>query len=158
MPFLYCLSLAKSQARESGQKRGLFRAPDLSPYSISTMWKSVLLTLCLTLPAVAQQKLSAPQLIDLAKSHSPTLETAIIATFDAKDLKEGTAWAGHGPDFFFATKSDSQPSLVIDDAAGTPMQRIAGSDLWYGIARIDPVGTLHAFHYLVSGAPFGGRL
>jgi len=122
------------------------------------MWKSVLVILSLTLPAVAQQKLSAPQLIDLAKSHSPTLETAIIATFDAKDLKEGTAWAGHGPDFFFATKSDSQPSLVIDDAAGTPMQRIAGSDLWYGIARIDPVGTLHAFHYLVSGAPFGGRL
>src|SRR5271156_1382212 len=160
MPFLYCLSLAKSQARESGQKRGLFRAPDLSPYSISTMWKSVLLTLCLTLPAVAQQKLSAPQLIDLAKSHSATLETAITATFDAKDLKEGTAWAGHGPDFFFATESASQPTLVIDDAAaaGTQMQPITGSDLWYGVAHIEPLGKLHSFHYVVNGAAFGGRL
>jgi len=122
------------------------------------MWKSVLLTLCLTLPAVAQQKLSAPQLIDLAKSHSATLETAITATFDAKDLKEGTAWAGHGPDFFFSTRSDSQPSLVIDDAPDTPMQRLKTSDLWYATARVEPVGGLHSFHYLVNGAVFGGRL
>ncbi len=122
------------------------------------MWKAALFVLCLALPAVAQQKLSAPQLIDLAKSHSPTLESAITATFDAKDLKEGTAWAGHGPDFFFATRSDSQPSLVIDDVPGTPTQQITGSDLWYATAHIEPVGTLHSFHYLVNESVFGGRL
>ena len=122
------------------------------------MWKATLLALCLTLPAVAQQKLSAPQLIDLANAHSPTLREAIAATFDAKDLKEGTAWAGHGSDFFFATRSDSQPSLMIDDAPGPPMQPLAGSDLWYAAAHIEPVGRLHSFHYLVNGAKFGGRL
>src|SRR5271167_1940209 len=100
------------------------------------MRKLALLTLFLTLPAVAQQKLSAPQLIDLANAHSPTLPQAIATTFDAKDLKEGTVWAGHGPDFFFATESAPQPSLVIDDApaTGTQMQQITGSGLWYGVA------------------------
>jgi len=33
----------------------------------------------------------------------PALRDAITATFDEKDLKEGTAWAGHASDFFFAT-------------------------------------------------------
>jgi enterochelin esterase-like enzyme len=124
------------------------------------MWKSALLSLCLALPAVAQQKLTAPQLIDLAKSHSSTLPQAIASTFDAKDLKEGAAWAGHESDFFFATEADSQPTLVIDDApaTGTQMQQITGSNLWYGIARIDPTGRLHSFHYLVNGAVFGGQL
>ncbi len=126
------------------------------------MWKPALLSLCLAVPALAfaQQKLSAPQLIDLANAHSPTLPQAIASTFDAKELKEGTAWAGHGPDFFFATESASQPTLVIDDAAaaGTQMQPITGSDLWYGVAHIEPLGKLHSFHYVVNGAPFGGRL
>src|SRR5271166_1081392 len=98
------------------------------------MWKSALLFLCVIAPAFAAEKQSAPQLIDLANSHSASLREAITASFDAKDLKEGTAWAGHGPDFFFATESASQPSLVIDDApaTGTQMQSITGSDLWYG--------------------------
>src|SRR5277367_6731822 len=101
------------------------------------MRKLALLTLCLTLPAFAQQKQSAPQLIDLANTHSPTLPQVIASTFDAKDLKEGTAWAGHGPDFFFATEAASQPKLVIDDAAttSTQMQQITGSDIWYGVAH-----------------------
>ena len=124
------------------------------------MRKLVLLALSLTLPAVAQQKLSAPQLIDLASAHSPTLPQAITSTFDAKDLKEGTAWASHGPDFFFATEAPAQPTLVIDDApaTGTQMQPLTGSNLWYGVAHVEPIGTLHSFHYLVNGALFGGRL
>ena len=127
------------------------------------MWKpAALLSLCLcfTLPAAAQQKLSASQLIDLANAHSPTLPQAIASTFDAKDLKEGTAWAGHGPDFFFATEAPSQPTLVVDDAPATTTQMVHldNSDLWYGIAHIEPVAHLHSFHYLVNGQPFGGRL
>ncbi len=42
------------------------------------------------------------------------------------------------------------------------MQNLAGSDLWYAPARIEPVGRLHSFHYLIDGAngstKFGGRL
>ena len=39
-------------------------------------------------------KLTANQLIDLAKSKSSGLHDAITATFTDKDLKEGTAWCG----------------------------------------------------------------
>ena len=122
------------------------------------MWKRGLLLLCFIAPAIAAEKMTAPQLIDLAKSNSANLQEAITATFDARDLKEGTAWTGHGPDFFFATQAPSQPSLVIDEAPGPAMQHLAGSDLWYAAARIEPVGRLHSFHYMINGATFGGKL
>ena len=38
------------------------------------------------------------------------------------------------------------------------MQHLAGSDLWYASAHIEPVGRLHSFHYLINGQKFGGRL
>jgi len=122
------------------------------------MWKRGLLLLCFIAPAIAAEKMTAPQLIDLAKSNSANLREAITATFDARDLKEGTAWTDHGPDFFFATQAPSQPSLVIDEAPGPAMQHLAGSDLWYAAARIEPVGRLHSFHYMINGATFGGKL
>ena len=78
------------------------------------MWKLALLLVCFASMAPAAEKMSATQLIDLAKSKSPNLRTAITDSFDAKDLKEGTAWSGHGSDFFFATQASSQPSLLID--------------------------------------------
>ncbi len=122
------------------------------------MWKTlILLPLCLV-AALSAEKLSAPQLIDLAKSDSPQLREAIQSSFAAKDLQEGTAWAGHGPDFFFAVQASSEPALVIDANQSAPMKHLTGSDLWYATAHIDPVATLHAFHYIVNGAPFGGRL
>jgi enterochelin esterase-like enzyme len=112
----------------------------------------------LSTSAFAADKSSATQLIDLAKSNSTTLREAITSTFDPKTLTEGTAWAGHGPDFFFAVQAPSQPSLLIDGASWPPMQRLASSDLWYAPAHIEPVGRLHSFHYLINGQKFGGRL
>jgi enterochelin esterase-like enzyme len=103
-------------------------------------------------------KSTAPELIELANSKSPKLADAIHSTFEAKDLKEGTAWAGHGPDFFFATESASQPALMIDDKPGPVMQQLAGTDIWYAAAKVEPVARLHAFQYLVVGAKFGGKL
>ncbi|HYL86465.1 MAG TPA: alpha/beta hydrolase-fold protein [Candidatus Angelobacter sp.] len=107
---------------------------------------------------LAAEKSNATQLNELAKSGSPALREAITSTFDAKDLKEGTAWAGRGPDFFFAVQATSPPELRIDDAPGLPMQSLAGSDIWYAAARIEKVGKLHSFHYLIGGNKFGGRL
>jgi len=112
----------------------------------------------LTLPAYAAEKMTARQLIDLAKSHSAELREALVATFDGKDLKNGSAWIGYGPEFFFATEAATQPTLMIDGAAGAPMQSIAGSDLWYTWARIEPVDKLHSFYYVLNGARFGGSL
>ncbi len=106
----------------------------------------------------ATEKSTATQLIELAKSPGSALHTAITATFDAKDLKEGTAWAGHGPDFFFALESNSKPQLLIDGAPGPQLLSLANSDLWYAAARIELVGKLHSFYYLIDESKFGGKL
>jgi enterochelin esterase family protein len=103
-------------------------------------------------------KLTAPELIALAKAHGPELRAGIEATFDAKDLKEGTAWAGRGPEFFFAVEAATAPTLVVDEQPGLLMEALPDSQLWFGIAYIMPVGRLHQFHYVVNGADFGGRL
>ncbi len=102
------------------------------------------------------EKSTAPQLIELAKSNNTQLRDAIASTFDAKDLKEGKAFIGPGPDFFFATESNSKPALFIDDASGPEMHQIASTNLWYAPARIERVGTSHTFHYLVAHEKFGG--
>jgi enterochelin esterase-like enzyme len=122
------------------------------------MWRLALLLLCLLNPIFAAEKMTAPQLIALAKSNRAALHDAITATFDAKDLKEGSAWAGRGPDFFFVTEAASQPVLYVDDAPGPHMRHLPDSNLWYGAAHIEPAGKLHSFYYLVKGAKFGGRL
>ena len=106
----------------------------------------------------AAEKSNATQLIELAKSGSPALSDAIRASLNAKELENGTAWAGRGADFFFATHAPEKPELVIDGTPGPQMQQLAGSDIWYAAARIEPVGKLHAFHYVLKGAKFGGRL
>src|SRR5229473_2117491 len=118
--------------------KGVSAMPSTKWIRVSSFaWRLTLCSLAIAAPAFAEEKLTAPQLIELAKSNSPSLRDAITATFEPKDLKEGTAWAGRGPDFFFTTEAPSQPSLVIDAATA---------------AR------LHAFHYLIDGKKFGGRL
>ncbi|HEY6376704.1 MAG TPA: hypothetical protein VIX90_14375, partial [Edaphobacter sp.] len=119
---------------------------------------ATLLCLCLVVPAYAAEKLTAPQLIALAEARNASLPDAIASTFSDADLKEGHAWSGHGPDFFFAIRTSATPSLIIDDTSPQAMQRIPNSDLWYATTHIQPVSHLHAFHYLIDGAPFGGRL
>jgi enterochelin esterase family protein len=108
--------------------------------------------------ATEAQKRTAAELIALAKEQSPELRAAIESSFEAKNLKEGTAWAGRGPEFFFALEAASLPALMIDDAAGPQMTQIPGSQLWYAAAHIEPVSRLHEFHYVIEGAKFGGRL
>jgi enterochelin esterase family protein len=112
----------------------------------------------LALTSEAVEKSNASELAELARSASPKLAEAIHTTFAAKELVEGTAWAGRGPDFFFAVQAASQPELVIDGAPGPAMQKLAGTDLWYAAARIAELGKLHSFHYLIGGNRFGGRL
>lgn len=126
--------------------------------ALSVMRTIVLLLLCFAVPAMGAEKMSALQLIDLAKSNSASLREAIVGSFDAKDLQEGTAWASRGSDFFFATQAPSPPALVIDGGTGLQMTHLAGSDLWYTTVHVEPVGKLHAFHYQINGVGFGGKL
>ncbi len=116
------------------------------------------LVISLAPPSRAADKLSAQQLVTLARSQSPDLRASILATFDEKELKAGTAWTGHASDFFFTIETSSTPSLVIDEGALTPMARIGQSDLWYAAAEIKDVAHMHQFHYVIGGASFGGRL
>src|SRR4051812_43102291 len=122
------------------------------------MKKVAIVFFCLVSCAFAAEKKSATELIALANARSTELQAAITATFEPKALKEGTAWSGRGPEFFFAVESASQPSFVIDDASGPKMERIGETQLWYGSARIEQLGKLHSFHYIINGAKFGGSL
>ena len=106
---------------------------------------------------MAAEKSTATQLVELAKAGSPSLRDAIASTFEAKDLKEGTAWAGRGSDFFFAVQAQAKPELFIDAAPGPQMRPTAGSDIWYSAAHIEQLGKLHSFYYLVNGKRFGGK-
>ena len=119
---------------------------------------AVSIALCPSVLFCATQKSSATELIALAGVGDPKLGDAILSTFDAKKLAEGTAWLSHGPDFFFVTKAASKPALVIDGSAGPAMQSVPNSDLWFSIAHIDAVGKLHSYHYVVNGNSFGGSL
>ena len=107
--------------------------------------------------SIAAEKSTATQLVELAKAGSPSLRDAIASTFEAKDLKEGTAWAGRGSDFFFAVQAQAKPELFIDAAPGPQMRPTAGSDIWYSAAHIEQLGKLHSFYYLVNGKRFGGK-
>ncbi len=109
-------------------------------------------------------KLSAPELIALSQTHSPGLRAAIEASFDAKDLKNGTAWAGQGSAFFFAVEAATAPTLIIDANMTSAMKQVPAGDsasgpaLWYATVHIDLVGKAHQFYFLVDGAKFGGSL
>jgi enterochelin esterase-like enzyme len=120
------------------------------------MWKTVVAALLLFAPAIGAESMTAPQLIELAGSNRAGLADAINASFKAEDLKNGTAYASRGKDFFFATQAAAEPRLVIDDASGPQMKQVAGTGLWYAVAVVGSVGRLHAFHYVVDGATFGG--
>jgi enterochelin esterase-like enzyme len=108
-------------------------------------------------PGAAGGKNSATELIELARSNSPHLRDAIRSSFDPKQLATGTAWLGHGHDFFFATEAAATPVLLIDGRRG-PDMHIAGPGLWYAAARIEGLGKPHSFFYQVGGAKFGGNL
>jgi enterochelin esterase-like enzyme len=102
-------------------------------------------------------KKSAPELIELARSNSPDLIEAIRSSFDPKQLAAGTAWLGHGHDFFFAAEAAGFPELFIDGRRG-PDMHMAGLGLWYASARIEGLGKSHSFFYQIAGAKFGGSL
>ena len=120
------------------------------------MRRLAFLFLILVVSAMCAEKMTAPRLIEAAKSHRAGLAEDVAASFDAKQLKSGAAWLSEGPDFFFAVESASAPALFIDDSPGPAMQKAEASGLWYAVARIDGLGKVHSFHYVVDGARFGG--
>ncbi len=109
-------------------------------------------------PQPAPPPVPAAKLIALARDNpdSPELRMAVAGAFAAADLEKGTAYAGEGPDFVFALKSDGTPSIVIDDDVPVTMARVGDSAVWYRIATLT-TGRTHNFHYVVGGQSFGGK-
>ena len=103
----------------------------------------------------AADRLTAPQLIELARQKAHNLAEALGASLGEERLKKGTAFAGEGPDFIWAVESEVQPEIYIDDRAVGPMTRAGKSDLWYHTGKLQP-GTVHGFYYMVNGARTGG--
>ena len=134
------------------------RCSEVLEFKSIRLWTLAFMILSAAGSGVAADKSNAEQLGELAKSGSPGLGAAIAASMDAKDLENGTAWAGRGADFFFATHATAKPELMIDAAPGPQMQNLAGSDLWYAATRIEQVGKLHSFYYVINGTKFGGKL
>jgi enterochelin esterase family protein len=108
-------------------------------------------------------KLTAPQIIAIAQSNPAAIHDAIYAAFEPQNLLLGTAWAGHGHDFFFAVYFPYPISLVIDAQDPVPMLKVPSktpenNQLWYAIAHVEQLGKLHSFHYQFPGGTFGGVL
>ena len=119
---------------------------------------AVLFSLPFATPGPAAEKSTAPQLIALANANSPTLQDAILATFEPTEISKGIAWTGRGTDFFFAIQAASKPLLFIDDAPGPPTHQLGKTDIWYASVLIEQLGKLHSFYYMIDNAKFGGRL
>jgi enterochelin esterase family protein len=100
----------------------------------------------------------ATELVHLARQKSPLLEQTIQTSFPARAVELGKVWVGQQHDFFFTVRTHSKPQLVIDDGPELAMDSIPGTDLWYAAPMIEHLGTLHSFHYVIDGKPFGGNV
>src|ERR1700722_6595199 len=96
-----------------------------------------------------------PKLADLAHD-AAQLRTA----FKEDDLMKGLAFLGDHEEMLFAIDTYKTPSLVTDDDKPVAMSHVSGDareNLWTAVVKLAP-GRSHQFHYVIDGAPFGGRL
>src|ERR1700683_825969 len=110
----------------------------------------------LLIPAAwAADKLTAPQLIEMARHHSHGLEEALRSSLGDDKIKKGTAFAGEAANFIFAFESETRPTLFLDDRAAPQMTRAGKTNLWFQTGTLQ-AGTVHSFYYTVNGARTGG--
>src|SRR5271169_422547 len=113
------------------------------------------LVLLIPLTVFAADKLTAPQLIELAHKKPHDLDAAIRDSLGDEAIKKGTAFVGEGPDFVWAFESESRPEIYIDGQLSGPMMRVEKSDLWFHAGKLQ-TGTVHGFYYVVKGVRTGG--
>lgn len=107
------------------------------------------------LPSHAAVKLTAPQLIEMARTRPGDLADALRASLGEEKIAKGVAFSGEGPDFIWAIESDTRPALYVDDRAAGPMTRAGTTNLWFYTGKLE-TGTVHGFYYMVNGARTGG--
>jgi len=110
-------------------------------------------------PGLAMERAAMDQLLAMAKARpdAPEFRQALIARLGDAAIKSGEAFDSNGPDFIWAVEAQSRPALVVDDQPAGPLQRIAGTDLWFRTGQLT-VGTSHRFHYVIDGRTFGGSV
>jgi enterochelin esterase family protein len=109
--------------------------------------KPFVLGCCLVAAAFAAD----PNLTEMARDAAQ-----LRSTLKADDLTKGLAYVGDHEQMLFAIDTVKTPALVTDDSKPVAMKRIDGN-LWTVVVRLTP-GRSHQFHYIIDGAPFGGRL
>ncbi len=115
---------------------------------------SILLFAAMVLPA---QKMAIPELLNLARTPAnPGFAMALNETLTPAAIKNGTANAGYGGDYLFATEAASAPDLYIDDVRAGTLQALPGRQTWFMQAKLRP-GTSHSFYYMVNGQRMGGK-
>ena len=108
-------------------------------------------------PALLGQKMEVPELLKLARTPSnPGFALALRDTLTPAALKAGTANAGYGGDYLFATEASSAPDLYIDDVRSGTLQALPGGQIWFTQAKLR-TGTSHNFYYMVEGKRMGGK-
>src|SRR5260370_30145999 len=119
------------------------------------MFYRSLIVLLISLTVFAAEKLTAPQLIELAHKKLHDLAAAVRDSLGDEAIKKGTAFMGEGPDFVWAFESETRPEIYIDGQPAGPMTRVEESGLWFHAGKFQP-GTVHGFYYLVNGVRTGG--
>ena len=117
----------------------------------------LVILLLLTASALPAQKMAIPDLLNLARTPAnPGFALALRDTLTPAAIKAGTANAGYGPDFLFATEAPSAPDLYIDDTRAGTLQALPGSNIWFTQVKLRP-GTSHHAYYMVNGARMGDK-
>ena len=119
------------------------------------MFRCSLIALMIPVAVFPAEKLTAPQLIEIAHKKPHDLAAAIRDSLPDEAIKKGTAFAGEGVDFVFAFESATKPEIYVDGQPSGPMTRVEKSDLWFHAAKLE-TGTVHGFYYMVDGARTGG--
>lgn len=99
------------------------------------------------------QKPSTQDLLQLARTRSAGLESALRATFTADQIQKGTAAAGEMGDFVWAIAADKGPSLQVN--YDPPMAAFQAGSLWVVQTRLN-TGTAYKYTWLAEGKPIGG--
>jgi enterochelin esterase family protein len=99
------------------------------------------------------QKVSTPELLQMARMRSAGLEQAVRDTLGADNIQKGTAAVGEMGDFVFAVASEKGPSLQINNDA--PIPAFKTGSLWVVQTRLN-TGAAYKYTWIADGKPIGG--
>src|SRR5437868_7130368 len=114
--------------------------------------KQLSLLLCLSVSALYAQMHPLQELIDAARTHSPTLKDLLVRGLPGLHGRDGAAvW---GQEFLFALASDNPASVSVDKEPPVVMTNVPGTKYWYKLMTLR-LGTTHNYTYFVDAKSIG---